>query len=104
MSCRRIYCLNDDLSRSDGKMKTDSQLQAGGGSERHSRSLKRRVRRFVAFVLVRIYGVRGSLKPPLGGPHAGPLYPLRYRWWKAMNWLYHWSGLPDKWWAWAHFT
>jgi len=63
-------------------------------------SLTRMVRRFVAFVLARIYGVRGSLKPPLGGPHAGPLYPLRYRWWKSTNWLYHWSGLPDRWWAW----
>jgi len=68
--------------------------------KRGADSVQRLVRRFVAFVLARIYGVRGSLKPPLGGPHAWPLYPLRYRWWKAMNWLYHWSGLPDRWWAW----
>ena len=60
----------------------------------------RLVRRPVAFILERIYGVRGSLKPPLGGPNAGALYPLRYRWWRATNALYRWSGLPDRWYEW----
>lgn len=58
------------------------------------------VRRFVASVLKRIYGVRGSLKPPLGGPRAGLLYPVRYHAWKLTNRLYHWSGLPAQWHAW----
>ena len=62
--------------------------------------VKRLVRRPVAFILELIYGVRGSLKPPLGGPNAGALYPLRYRWWRATNALYGWSGLPDRWYAW----
>jgi hypothetical protein len=63
-------------------------------------SVKRLVRRSVAFVLKRIYGVRGSLKPPLGGPRAGLLYPVRYRAWKLTIRLYHWSGLPAQWHAW----
>lgn len=57
-------------------------------------------RRVLAWVLARIYGVRGTLKPPLGGPHAGLFYLIRYRWWMAINRLYHWSGLPARWWAW----
>lgn len=57
-------------------------------------------RRFVAFLLAKIYGVRGGLKPPLGGPFAGRFYPVRYRWWKEMSRLYNWSGLPDRWEAW----
>jgi len=76
-------------------MNSDSRLQSGAAV-----SSSVLVRRFVASVLKRIYGVRGSLKPPLGGPHAGLLYPVRYRAWKLTNRLYHWSGLPDQWNAW----
>jgi hypothetical protein len=55
------------------------------------------VRRIVAVALKRIYGVRGSLKPPLGGQNAGLLYPVRYHAWKVANRIYRWSGLPVQW-------
>lgn len=62
--------------------------------------LRRLVRLSVAFILSRVYGVRGALKPPLGGPHAGRFYPIRYRWWHCMNRLYNWCGLPERWAMW----
>lgn len=55
------------------------------------------MKKLVAFVLCRIYGVRGSLKPPLGGLDRHWTYGIRYFVWKHMNRLYHWSGLPDRW-------
>ena len=58
------------------------------------------MKQVVAFILSRIYGVRGALKPPLGGTHAGRFYTIRYRWRRVMDRLYRWSGLPARWAAW----
>jgi len=58
------------------------------------------LKRVVRAALEKVYGVRGGIKPPLGGPKAGLLYPLRHRWWQAMSAIYKWTGLPDKWGAW----
>ena len=51
----------------------------------------------IAFALRKIYGVRGALKPPIGGPYAKAFYRLRYSWWRIISRIYNWSGLPEKW-------
>lgn len=58
--------------------------------------MKTQTKRALAFVLRRIYGVRGAIKPPLG-PYNTPLKSARYKWWKIVSSLYKWSGLPEEW-------
>mgnify|MGYP001168822963 CR=1 FL=1 len=69
-----------------------AQMQAA-----NSCCLSRLVRLPVAFVLARVYGVRGAIKPPIGGCR---LYRIRYRLWSQINRLYRWSGLPERWATW----
>lgn len=42
-------------------------------------------------ILKSIYGVRGGLRPPLGRPF------FKYSWWRLVNSLYTWSGIPEQW-------
>lgn len=58
--------------------------------------MKTQIKMALAFVLRRIYGVRGAIKPPLG-PYNTPLRKARHRWWLVVNKLYKWSGLPEEW-------
>lgn len=55
---------------------------------------KRIMKKSIAYVLSRIYGVRGGLKPPLGGCKH---YRMKHFIWKHINALYSWSGLPERW-------
>lgn len=64
------------------------------------KSVMASLRYIVALVFRAIYGVRGGLRPPLGGPAAGRLYPLRHAAWRVLNRLYSWSGLPEQWHRW----
>ena len=50
-----------------------------------------------ARIIERIYGIRGSIEPPM---KYGRLYPLRFQWWKVSSAIYRWSGLPEKWLKW----
>lgn len=46
------------------------------------------------------YGVRGGIKPPINWNRANSLlYRWRYRCWLIEEKIYHWTGLPDEWWA-----
>jgi len=45
------------------------------------------------------YGIRGSIKPPLGGT---PFYHIRYDIWRIISRLYDYSGLPETWQKWRY--
>jgi hypothetical protein len=65
--------------------------------------MKRLIRQYMLWR----WGLRGSLKPPLGPyyptitMYPRPL-PLWYRWrywcWELEKKAYHWTGLPNEWW------
>jgi len=51
----------------------------------------------LALILSKTYGVRGAVKPPLRGCK---YYSIRYKWYKVLDRIYTYSGLPERWSQW----